>query len=69
MKELRRFSFIVLRKSVLTCLKVELDFFVFSFFFSIWVFFREYHDSQGSRERGSLSLYILSTVSTRFPDT
>ena len=66
MKELRRSSLIVLRKSALTCHKAELAGFVFS---SIWVFFNECHDSQDSRERVRLSLYILSTISTCLTDT
>ena len=52
MKELRRSSLIMLRKSVLTCREAEL-----AFFFSIWVFFHQYHDPQDTAEKGGVSLY------------
>ena len=61
-KALRHSSIRILRKTVLTCRKGEL-------FFSIWVFFREYYDSQDIRERERLYFYIFSTTSTRFADT
>ena len=38
-----------------------------NFFFSVWVFFREYHDSQDIRQSGRLYYYILYTTS--FTDT
>ena len=60
MKELRRSSLIMLRKPALTCRKAEL-----TLFFSIRVFFHEYHDSQGSRGRGRLFL----NSSLRLPPT
>ena len=51
MKELRRSSHIILRKSILTCRIGELAF-LFFVFFSIRVFCHKYHDSQDSRGRG-----------------
>ena len=38
-----------------------------NFLFSIWVFFREYHDSQDIRQSGRLYFYIPYT--TRFTAT
>ena len=65
MKVLRHSSPIILRKSALTCCKVEFA----SFCFLSGVSFTNIPDSPGSRGRGRLSLYILSTTSTRFTDT
>ena len=36
---------------------------------SMWVSFRNIHDSQDSRGSGRLSRYLLSTISTGFTDT
>ena len=65
-KELRHSSLVVLRKCSLTCRKAELTGFVFS---SILVFFNECYDTQDSRGRVRLYLYILSTTCTCFTDT
>ena len=64
MKELRLSSPIILRKSFLVCCKAEFVFFLF-FFLSV-IFFKNIHDSEDSREKRRLSLYVLSTTSTRF---
>ena len=57
MKELRRSSPIILRKSFLKCYKAD---FIFFIFFSIWIFFfMNIHTSQDNRGRGKLSLYIF----------
>ena len=57
MKELRHSSPIILRKSFLKCYKAD---FIFSFLFSIWIFFfMNIHTSQDNRGRGKLSLYIF----------
>ena len=55
MKELQH-SLIILQKFFLTCCKVE---FAFYFCLSIWVFFHEYLNLQGSRCKGkeAISLY------------
>ena len=37
-------------------------------FFSIWVFFHEIHDSQGSRRMKRVPIYLLSNTSTLFAD-
>ena len=58
MKESRRSSLSILRKSVLTYHQAVLAFFV-SFVFSLWVFFQEYHDSQDSRGEGGGYLFII----------
>ena len=64
MKELRCSSPITLQKFVHTSCKVE-----FVSFFLSGFSFTNNHDSQDSRGRKRLSLYILSTTSTRFTDT
>ena len=61
MKELKRSLSIILQKSVLASYKAELT------IFSINI--TNIHDSQDSRGRERLSLYILSSTFTRFTDT
>ena len=63
MKQLRRSSPIVLQKSVLTSCKAEFAFFLSEFSFT------NIHNSQNSRGRGRLSLYIFFTTFTRFTNT
>ena len=66
MKELRRSSTMIHQNSVLTCCKAE---FTFLFFLLSGFSLKNIHDSQDSRGRGRLSLYIPPTISTRFTDT
>ena len=54
MKELRLSSPIILQKSVLTCRKAELAFFVC---FSIWVFFHKYSRFTGQQGKGE-AIYL-----------
>ena len=63
MKELKRSLSIILQKSVLASFKAELT------IFSIKISFTNIHDSQDSRGRERLSLYILFSTFTRFTDT
>ena len=66
MKELRRSSPIIFRKSFLKCCKAD---FAFLIFFLSGFFFTNIHDSQDSKGRRKLSFYNFSTTSTRFIDT
>ena len=61
-KALRRSLPIIHKKSVLRCCKPEFAFFLPRLSFT------NIYDSQDNRESGTLSLYILSTTSTRFAD-
>ena len=68
-KALRRFSPIILRKSISTYRKSEFRvvFFFFLLVLSIWLF-TNIHESQVSRGRGRLSFYIFSTPAICFTD-
>ena len=64
LKELRRSSLITwlrLRKSVIRYCKAEPS--LFAVFFSVSIFFHEYHDSQDSREVKALYIFISLSIS------
>ena len=68
-QELRCSSPIILQKSVLTCCKEELAFFVLVFLFYLGFLSHDYSRFTGPQGKWGPSVHILSTTSNPFTDT